>query len=57
VRSENISADGLAEISRQRQSKVMSEPLDAARRRLNITPPTLYDALPSADRDGALPAA
>lgn len=57
MRSENISADGLAEISRQRQSKVMSEPLDAARRRLNITPPTLYNAIPSAGRDGALPAA
>src|ERR1019366_6244815 len=37
--------------------QLMSEPLDAARRRLNITPPTLYDVIPCADRDGALPAA
>ncbi len=34
---------------------LMGEPLDAARRRLNITPPTLYDAIPPADRDGAMP--
>ena len=35
--------------------QLMGEPLDAARRRLNITPPTLYDAIPPADRDGAMP--
>ena len=33
--------------------RLMSEPLDAARRRLNITPPTLYDAIPPVDRDGS----
>jgi ubiquinone biosynthesis protein COQ4 len=37
--------------------QLMGEPLDAARRRLNITPPTLYDAIPPADRDGAIPKA
>ena len=31
--------------------RLMSEPLDAARRRLNISPATLYDALTAADRD------
>jgi ubiquinone biosynthesis protein COQ4 len=40
----------------QDYEQLMSEPLDAARRRLNITPPTLYDAIPPADRDGSLPA-
>jgi ubiquinone biosynthesis protein COQ4 len=35
--------------------QLMREPLDAARRRLNITPATLYNAIPAADRDGALP--
>jgi ubiquinone biosynthesis protein COQ4 len=34
---------------------LMNEPLDAARRRLDITPPTLYDAIPAADRDPAVP--
>ena len=33
--------------------RLMAEPLDAARRRLNITPATLYDAIPAADRDGS----
>jgi len=28
----------------------MSEPLDAVRRRLNVTPPTLYDAIPADSR-------
>jgi ubiquinone biosynthesis protein COQ4 len=37
--------------------QLMREPLDAARRRLNITPPTLYDAIPVTDRDGGLPQA
>jgi ubiquinone biosynthesis protein COQ4 len=35
--------------------QLMNEPLDAARRRLNITPATIYNAIPAADRDGALP--
>ena len=34
---------------------LMSEPLDAARRRLNITPATLCDPIPVADRDGVIP--
>jgi ubiquinone biosynthesis protein COQ4 len=41
----------------QDYEQLMSEPLDAARRRLNITPPSLYDAIPAADRDGAIPQA
>ena len=32
--------------------RLMSEPLDGARRRLNITPATLYDAIPPGERDG-----
>lgn len=32
--------------------RLMAEPLDAARRRLNLTPPTYYDAIPAAERDG-----
>jgi len=32
--------------------RLMSEPLDAARRRLNISPATLYDAIPPGERDG-----
>jgi ubiquinone biosynthesis protein COQ4 len=35
--------------------QLMAEPLDAARRRLNITPATIYNAIPLADRDGADP--
>jgi ubiquinone biosynthesis protein COQ4 len=35
----------------------MAEPLEAARRRLGLTPPTLYDAIPAAVRDGAVPQA
>jgi len=35
--------------------QLMNEPLDAARRRLNIAPATIYNAIPAADRDGALP--
>jgi ubiquinone biosynthesis protein COQ4 len=34
--------------------RLMAEPLDAARRRLNITPPTVYDAIPPDARDGAI---
>lgn len=37
--------------------RLMAEPLDSARRRLNITPPTLYDAIPPQARDGSLAAA
>ena len=36
--------------------RLMSEPLDAARRRLNITPPTIYESIPAELRDGAVPA-
>ena len=32
----------------------MSEPLEAARRRLGITPATIYDAIPADIRDGAV---
>ncbi|HLZ67476.1 MAG TPA: Coq4 family protein [Aliidongia sp.] len=35
--------------------QLMSEPLDAARRRLNINPPTIYLSIPPADRDRAVP--
>jgi ubiquinone biosynthesis protein COQ4 len=35
--------------------QLMSEPLDAARRRLNITPPTIYLSIPPAERDRAVP--
>ncbi len=34
--------------------RLMAEPLDAARRRLNITPPTIYDAIPPEARDSAV---
>ena len=37
--------------------RLMSEPLEAARRRLNITPATIYNAIPADVRDGALPVA
>lgn len=37
--------------------QLMSEPLEAARRRLNITPATIYNAIPADVRDGALPVA
>jgi ubiquinone biosynthesis protein COQ4 len=40
----------------QDYERVMAEPLADARRRLNITPPTRYDAMPMALRDAALPA-
>ena len=32
--------------------RLLNEPLETARRRLNITPPTLYDAIPPEFRDG-----
>jgi ubiquinone biosynthesis protein COQ4 len=34
--------------------QMMSEPLEAARRRLGLTPPTLYDSIPPSARDGAI---
>jgi ubiquinone biosynthesis protein COQ4 len=35
--------------------RLMAEPLDGARRRLNITPPTIYNSIPAAVRNGVLP--
>lgn len=35
--------------------RLMAEPLESARRRLNITAATIYDAIPPEARDGALP--
>jgi ubiquinone biosynthesis protein COQ4 len=37
--------------------RLMAEPLGAARRRLGLTPPTLYDAIPAQVRDAAMPLA
>ena len=37
--------------------RLMAEPLETARRRLNITPPTIYNAIPAAVRNGMLPGA
>lgn len=36
--------------------RLMNEPLDAARKRLGITPPTIYDSIPPEARDQAVPA-
>lgn len=36
---------------------LMAEPLEAARVRLGITPPTIYDSIPANIRDGVLPLA
>jgi ubiquinone biosynthesis protein COQ4 len=36
--------------------RLMAEPLDAARRRLGITPPTIYDSIPPEARDVTAPA-
>lgn len=36
--------------------KLMFEPLEAARRRLGITPPSIYDSIPPEARDEAVPA-
>jgi ubiquinone biosynthesis protein COQ4 len=33
--------------------QLMGEPLEVARRRLNLTPPTIYDSIPASERDGA----
>ena len=35
--------------------ELFAEPLDEARRRLNITPPTIYDAIPRQAREIAIP--
>jgi len=35
--------------------RLMAEPLEAARRRLNITPATIYDSIPAQVRNGAVP--
>lgn len=37
--------------------RLMAEPLEAARKRLGITPPTIYDSIPADVRDGAVPKA
>ncbi len=37
--------------------RLMAEPLEAARRRLKITPATIYDSIPADVRDGAVPQA
>jgi ubiquinone biosynthesis protein COQ4 len=37
--------------------RLLAEPLDAARKRLGITPPTIYDAIPPEARDRAVPVA
>ena len=41
----------------QDYERLMAEPLDAARRRLGITPATIYNAIPANARDGVLPMA
>jgi hypothetical protein len=35
----------------------MSEPLETARRRLNLAPATVYDSIPAEARDQSLPKA
>lgn len=37
--------------------RLLAEPLDAARKRLGITPATIYDSIPAELRDGAIPKA
>jgi ubiquinone biosynthesis protein COQ4 len=37
--------------------RLMAEPLEAARLRLGLSPPTIYDAIPADARDGAVPIA
>jgi ubiquinone biosynthesis protein COQ4 len=37
--------------------RLMAEPLEAVRQRLNITPATIYNSIPAQARDGALPQA
>jgi ubiquinone biosynthesis protein COQ4 len=41
----------------QDYERLMAEPLEAARRRLGLTPPTIYDSIPSEVRDGSIPQA
>ena len=41
----------------QDYERLMAEPLDVARVRLGLTPPTIYDSIPAEVRDGALPKA
>ena len=36
---------------------LLAEPLEAARKRLGLTPPTIYDSIPADVRNGVLPAA
>jgi ubiquinone biosynthesis protein COQ4 len=36
---------------------LLAEPLEAARKRLGLTPPTIYDSIPANVRNGVLPAA
>ena len=36
---------------------LLAEPLEAARKRLSLTPPTIYDSIPANVRNGVLPAA
>jgi ubiquinone biosynthesis protein COQ4 len=40
----------------QDYERLMSEPLEAARGRLGITPATIYDSIPADVRDGAVAA-
>lgn len=35
--------------------RLLNEPLEVARKRLGITPPTIYDSIPAEVRDGAVP--
>ena len=35
--------------------RLLAEPLEAARKRLNITPATIYNSIPAEARDGAVP--
>ncbi len=35
--------------------RLLNEPLEVARKRLGITPPTIYDSIPAEARDGAVP--
>jgi len=39
----------------QDYERLMAEPLEAARARLGLAPPTLYDAIPAGARNGAVP--
>jgi ubiquinone biosynthesis protein COQ4 len=41
----------------QDYERLMAEPLEAARRRLGLTPPTIYDSIPADAPDGSIPQA